>query len=265
VWEINGENMNTENKEAKEVSANEILTRRKFLKRAVAIVAVSAATTAASGSSPLKKYYDNFPKADEMEKRWAMVIDLRRCIGCQSCAVACKTENNVPLGVFRAWVQNIEKGNYPNVKVLILPAHCNHCDNPPCVSICPVKATYKRGDGAVLINKAICIGCGFCIQACPYDSRFFNPESRTADKCTFCDHRIGSGLEPACISACPTRARIFGDLNEKTSEVAKLAGTIPTQVLKPEKGSKPMVLYISLDNDIEGPLGNNVKVLGGGD
>ncbi|NIN51944.1 MAG: 4Fe-4S dicluster domain-containing protein [Nitrososphaeria archaeon] len=198
-----------------------------------------------------------------MHRRWAMVIDLRKCIGCHSCDVSCKTENNIPLGVFRAWVKAIEKEKYPHTKILFLPRMCNHCDNPVCVTVCPVKATYKRSDGVVLVDYDVCIGCGYCVQNCPYDARFRNPESHMADKCTLCDHRIDKGLSPACVDACPTKARIIGDLNDSKSEVTKLVGTMSIQVLKPEKGTKPMVYYIGLDEAIEGRIEQNITLVTG--
>ncbi len=201
-----------------------------------------------------KKYYDSFPEREAMEKRYAAVFDLRKCVGCHACAVACKSENNVPLGVFRAWVRVVEKGVYPNVQKKFNPRICNHCDNPPCVQVCPAKATYKREDGVVLIDYDKCIGCGYCIQACPYDARFFNPIRNTADKCTFCDHRIEKGLEPACMSTCIGHARYFGDLNDPTSEVSKLVGTEDIEVIKSEFGTEPMLFYIGLDKDTVGHL-----------
>ncbi len=192
-----------------------------------------------------------------------MLIDLDKCIGCHTCAVACWQENNVPLGTFWSWVKVVETGTYPDSKVSSLPRMCNHCDNPACVTVCPVKATYKRGDGVVLVDHDICIGCGYCVQACPYDARSMDPEQHLAVKCTLCSHRVDRGLNPACVDACPAKARIFGDLKDPDSEIAKKVKTKPIQVLDPGAGTEPMVFYTSLDRAIEGRLEKDVKVLRG--
>lgn len=215
--------------------------------------------------------HDRFSRLEPSSKlphHWVMVIDLRKCIGCQACVVACKSENNVPVGVFRTWVQVLETGEFahdpegdgtvlheggsyePNVRRFSLPRLCNHCDDPPCVEVCPVKATFKRADGIVLIDYTKCIGCGYCINACPYDARFFNPVQQTADKCTFCAHRLDRGLLPACVTSCVARARVFGDLNDPDSEVAQLLAQYPTERLEVELGTKPQVFYIGLDGDL---------------
>lgn len=206
--------------------------------------------------------------ASNSPHHWGMVIDLRKCIGCQSCVVACKSENNVPVGVYRTWVQVVETGQWerdpdgdgpvaidgetyvPTVKRFSLPRLCNHCDDPPCVEVCPVKATFKREDGLVLIDYPKCIGCGYCIQACPYDARFFNPIQQTADKCTFCVQRIDRGLLPACVTSCVGRARVFGDLNDPNSEVGTLIAQHPTERLNISAGTHPQVFYIQLDGDL---------------
>ncbi len=221
-------------------------------------------------SHGLPYYHNSFPEdtRSESEHHWVMVIDLRKCIGCQSCVVACKSENNVPVGVYRTWVQVIEYGQWdhdpdgdgtvlleggtfvPNVKRFSLPRLCNHCDDPPCVEVCPVKATFKRKDGLVLIDYPKCIGCGYCIQACPYDARYFNPVQQTADKCTFCVQRIDRGLLPACVTSCVGRARVFGDLNDPDGDVSTLISQFPTERLDLEAGTKPQVFYINLDGDM---------------
>jgi tetrathionate reductase subunit B len=181
-----------------------------------------------------------------------MVVDLNKCIGCQACTASCKAEFNVPVGVFRTWVSEFEDGNYPNVKVEFLPSLCNHCDEPPCVPVCPVQAIYKREDGAVLIDSEKCIGCGYCVQACPYNAAFINPQTQVAEKCTFCTNRVEQGLAPACVETCVGGARIFGDLADPQSKVSELVSTKPVQVLKPELGTEPMVYYIGLDKNIVG-------------
>lgn len=191
------------------------------------------------------------------KKRYAMVIDLRRCIGCDACMVACKAEFDVPLGVFRTWVPYKVVGTYPNVKKQFLPRLCNHCDDPPCVRACPVEATYKVEDGGFVLQRyERCIGCKACMASCPYNARFMLPKHRTytditsvVDKCTFCHHRVTQGLVPACVQTCIGRARIFGDLNDPGSEVSYLVSNLPTQVLRPEQGTKPHVFYIGADRN----------------
>ena len=232
------------------------LTRRELLtKGTVAGIAAAGASLlltdrASAHDGAHARYYDNFPRRSEMEHRWAMVVDLRRCVGCRACTVACKSENNVPDGVFRTWLRFEEVGEYPDTRPRYLPVFCNHCDNPPCVPVCPVLATYKRDDGLVLIDYEKCIGCGYCIQACPYGARHLNPVQKTADKCTLCVHRLEAGQKPACVTTCIGGALTIGDLNNPTSEVSQLLAKFPVQTLKPEQGTDPMFFYIGLDNRV---------------
>ena len=193
-------------------------------------------------------------KSEIKQKRYGMVIDLRRCIGCHTCSVACKAENRVPIGVYRSWVKMIEKGKYPNVTRHFLPNLCNQCDHPPCVINCPVQATWKREDGIVIIDEHRCIGCKYCLASCPYNARYINPLIPIVQKCYFCHHRVHAGLDPACVEACPARARIFGDLNNPEEEVSKLISKHPFQVLKPEMGTFPKVYYIAADLDAMDPF-----------
>lgn len=197
------------------------------------------------------------PRITEKKQHWCMVIDLRKCVGCQACTVSCKIENHAPPGQFRTWVADIEVGQYPKTKRQFLPRLCNHCENPSCVPVCPTGATFKRNDGIVLINQDICWGCGACVTACPYDARFINTETKTADKCTFCAHRIEQGLVPACVETCVGVARVFGDLNDKESEVHKLYSEHITNVLNPATGNKPQVFYIGLNNEMT--VGEDIK------
>ena len=195
---------------------------------------------------------------------YGMLIDLKRCIGCHACSVACKEAHGTRPGVTRSHVVRETEGTYPNVKRIITPMLCMHCDNPPCVDVCPVEgATYKREDGIVVIDKTKCIGCKSCIAACPYGSRYFSENedgyfgaelneyeelmypsmpAGTTDKCTFCVERIdaGKGEVQACVSACPAGARLFGDL-DKIKEQAEAEGGYQ---LLAESGTNPSVWYI---------------------
>jgi tetrathionate reductase subunit B len=185
-------------------------------------------------------------------KQYGMVIDTRRCVGCHACSVACRSENNTPMGDHRSWVEYIEKGTFPDASISFLPRLCNQCDEPQCASVCPTNATYKRAeDGIVVVDGDICIGCKYCIQACPYDARYLNPETGVADKCDFCVDRVAQGLEPACVVTCFQRARIFGDLNDPNSEISRLIANNTVSVLRPEMGTKPNVFYIDADHSDE--------------
>ncbi len=180
-------------------------------------------------------------------KRYAMLIDLRKCIGCDACSVACNQENNVPIGFYRTWVKKVEKGEYNNVRDYYIPTLCNHCEDAICNRNCPVKATYKTSEGLTLVDYDRCIGCRYCMVSCPYNVRFAHPYRKTVDKCTFCVHRLKEGKLPACVETCVGKARIFGDINDKKSEIYKAIATNSIQVLKSEQNTKPHVFYISLD------------------
>ena len=208
-------------------------------------------------------------------------MDTRRCIGCRACTVACKSEFAVPVGFFRSCVIQKDSGTYPNATRRFAPLLCNHCANPPCVEACPTdmtstaytapdgrtiefehkKATFQRPDGAVLVNEKECVGCGLCVLGCPYGVRFLDPTreagamagQQAAAKCTFCVHRVDQGIEPSCVQTCLGRARIFGDLNDPNSEVARLVRENQTRVLLPDEGTNPHVFYIDL------PLGVHRK------
>ncbi|MEW6622305.1 MAG: 4Fe-4S dicluster domain-containing protein [Bacillota bacterium] len=148
-----------------------------------------------------------------MAARYGMVLDLRKCIGCDACVVACKMENEVVRGKWRTYVHEKDIGEYPQVTKIKLPTLCNHCEDPPCVKACPVGATYVNDNGVVLVNNR-CIGCGYCITACPYDERFKDSVKNVVDKCTYCYHRVEVGLMPACVSNCVSHCRVFGDLDD---------------------------------------------------
>ena len=186
--------------------------------------------------------------------RWAMLVDLRKCIGCQACTVACKFENNVPEGVFRTLVVDTELAPYPATKRGFLPRLCNHCERPSCIEVCPAGATWQRQDGIVVMDYDRCVGCGSCVGACPYDARFMNPVTRTADKCNFCAQRVDQGLLPACVETCVGGARQFGDMADPDSPPARALREVPVQVLKPQTGNQPSVVYIGLSDALQ----NNV-------
>ena len=179
--------------------------------------------------------------------RYGFVIDQTRCIGCHACTVACKEENGVPLGVFRTWVKYVEKGAFPHTRRHFAVLRCNHCDHAPCVTICPTVALYRRPDGIVDFDSTRCIGCKSCMQACPYDALYIDPDTHTAAKCHFCAHRVEVGLEPACVIVCPVRAILAGDLDDPASEVARVIAREPVSVRKPEQGTKPKLFYVGAD------------------
>lgn len=209
------------------------------------------------------------------EHRWGMGIDISKCIGCGRCADACKIENDVPQEpfFFRTWVERYriyEDGetlvdspngsidgfeNQPSKKKMLrsffVPKICNHCDNPPCVQVCPVGATFKSEDGVVLVDPDYCIGCRYCIQACPYGARFLHPVTRTAEKCTFCYQRIVQEKLPACVEVCPTQARIFGELNKKASPLVRFLRMNKIGILKPSLNTEPKVFYANLDMEVK--------------
>ncbi len=177
------------------------------------------------------------------ELKWAKTIDHTKCIGCHACTTACKSENEVPLGVTRTYVKYVDVGVFPQAHRAFQVTRCNQCEDAPCAKACPTAAMHKRPDGIVDFDKSICIGCKACIAACPYDAIFINPEDHSAEKCNFCAHRIDVGLEPACVVVCPTEAIMVGDLNDPTSGVARMVDREPVTVRRPEKGTLPKLFY----------------------
>jgi len=175
--------------------------------------------------------------------RWVKLLDQTRCIGCHACTTACKSENEVPLGVTRTYVKSVDVGTFPQVRRAFQVTRCNQCSDAPCVSACPTGAMYRRPDGIVDFDKSICIGCKACMAACPYDAIFINPDDHSAEKCNFCAHRLDGGLEPACVTVCPTGAILVGDLNDPSSKVAEIILRQAVAVRRPEKETRPNVFY----------------------
>ncbi|MFZ5826263.1 MAG: sulfate reduction electron transfer complex DsrMKJOP subunit DsrO [Bacillota bacterium] len=204
--------------------------------------------------------------------RYGMLVDIDKCTMCQACTISCKAENNIPDGMFWGQVRTVPNNKpYPDYRVTPLPMPCMHCDDAPCVNACPVSATYKRPDGIVAIDYDKCIGCKYCIAACPYGARTFNKETAwvevggkpgwynaevpirprgVVEKCTFCSHRIDAGnMTPACVAACPSGARFFGDLDDPNSEVAKQIEANKARQLRPELGAQPKCFYAGLPGE----------------
>jgi tetrathionate reductase subunit B len=215
---------------------------------------------------------------DASQHWYGMGVDVDKCIGCNKCVEACKVENGVPDEpfYFRTWIERytVHANGEVDVRCIstmtpeerlaeqqapidptvlrtfFVPKLCNQCANPPCVQVCPVGATFQTEDGVVLVDEKRCIGCRYCIQACPYGARFLNPQTRAADKCTFCYHRITQGQLPACVEVCPTEARIFGDLKSSANRLVSFQRGHATAVLKPDLHTKPKVIYAKLDGEV---------------
>jgi tetrathionate reductase subunit B len=190
-----------------------------------------------------------------MAEQYGMVIDLAACIGCHACSIACKFENGTELNVDwhrvetigdpKAKVgQDIPAGTYPNLSLYWLPMPCMHCQNPPCMEVCPAAAISKRAEGMVVVDQSKCVGCQYCSWACPYDVPQFNPETGTMEKCTLCAHRVTQGEPPACVEACVYGARVFGDINDPHSEISEFIARRHGRVLLPEQGTEPAIYYV---------------------
>lgn len=247
-------------------------SRRTFIKR----TAVAAGTVAFS--SALKPFnvllFAGDPPTDG-GPWWGIGIDVSKCIGCGMCAKACKTENNVPQEPFyyRTWVEQYTVLNDGTVKVespnggidgldqsvkdedifktFFVPKMCNHCAKSPCTQVCPVGATFESPDGVALVDEKYCIGCSYCVQACPYGCRYIHPEKNIADKCTLCYHRLKKGIDPACMEICPTGSRIYGDLNDKESDLVRFLKENNTHVLKPNLNTGAKLYYNELFSEVK--------------
>mgnify|MGYP001159435898 FL=1 len=184
---------------------------------------------------------------------YGFVIDNRKCIGCHACTVACKSEHDVPIGVNRTHVKYIEKGEYPDVTREFSVHRCNHCEDSPCTTICPTTALFTREDGIVDFDDERCIGCKSCMQACPYDALYIDPNKGTAAKCNYCAHRIEHSYEPSCVIVCPTEAIVSGDLDDPNSSISGYIRDHETTVRKPESGAKPNVFYVETSEEMLDP------------
>lgn len=247
------------------------MDRRSFLKTLLSWLALSGGVVGGLFRAVPSAAVENGEAAGTL---WGFGVSVDKCIGCARCVVACKTENDVPKEPFfyRTWVErymipregeaqvtNIHTGLSPEEEVpstrsmlrsFFVPKLCNQCAHPPCVQVCPVGATFSTDDGIVLVNDKTCIGCRYCIQACPYGARYLHPATHTADKCTFCYHRLSQGLLPACVEVCPTQARVIGDLHSVASPMTRFKRMNKIFVLKPNLNTEPKVLYANIDGEV---------------
>ena len=212
------------------------------------------------------------PNYSVAEHWWAMLLDITKCIGCGNCVRACATENDVPEGYFRTWVERYHVLDWPSETPIVdspdggkegfpqskntggknffVPKMCNHCSHSPCTQVCPVGATFDGPDGVVLVDEKYCLGCRYCIQACPYGCRFLHPTKHVAQKCTLCYHRITKGLTTACCENCPTGARQLADLKNPNDPIHEFLRTHAVEVLKPHLATGAKAFYNGLDGSV---------------
>jgi tetrathionate reductase subunit B len=260
------------------------MNRREFCKKGILIAGGLAVPLSALELFNPKRLLAE--KDDKGKTRWVFLVDTHKCVGCGFCVKACKNENEVPYdaNVTRTWVERYvitkdgkthidspkgARDGFPTTKIdqnhagmleiktediakgFFVPKLCNQCDNPPCVQVCPVGATYQTADGVVLVDRTWCIGCGYCIMGCPYGVRFFHPVYHVAEKCNFCYHRISKGMKTACVAVCPFGARQIGNLKDPNDPVTKVVMNERVNVLKEEYGTKPQVFYLGLAREVK--------------
>ena len=260
------------------------MNRRDFLKNAVTVVAGLAVPLSALELIDPRRLLADAEGANGL--RWVVLVDTRKCAGCGFCVKACKTENELPYeaNLTRTWVEryvvtrdgktfvdsprgardgfttdriDLGMGKHQEIdpddmeKAFFVPKLCNQCENPACAQVCPVGATYQTPVGVVLVDRKHCIGCGYCIMACPYAVRSFHPVHRTAEKCTFCYHRITRGMRTACVEACPFGARRIGNIRNPDDPVTRTIRSERIGVLKAEYGTKPQVYYLALSKEVK--------------
>lgn len=260
-----------------------MISRRGFCKKALLLAGgIALPLSALEWFEPNKLHAD---RSSPHKVRWGFLVDTHKCVGCGLCVNACKIENQIPAdaNVSRTWVEryiitsdgrthidspkagrdgfvsrniDVGGGNTKEIrdadinKAFFVPKLCNQCDNPPCVQVCPVGATYQTADGISLVDRSWCIGCGYCIMGCPYGVRFFHPVYHVAEKCNFCYHRITKGMKTACVEACPFGARQVGNLKDPADPVTRLIMTERVAVLKEEYGTRPQVFYLGLSREV---------------
>ena len=194
--------------------------------------------------------------------RWGMLIDTNQCkTGCNDCVIACNRENGLSGGTKPTdsqWIRKVELKDAGNGRELSLPMMCQHCEHPPCVDVCPTTASFRRADGIVLVDRHRCIGCRYCLMACPYKARSFvheplhdqNPDvprgMGTAEACTFCVHRVDQGMQPACAEACPNKTILFGNLNDPESEIAMKIRSVASTQLRADLGLNTAIRFQGL-------------------
>ncbi|WP_048600330.1 4Fe-4S dicluster domain-containing protein [Rubeoparvulum massiliense] len=176
--------------------------------------------------------------------RYGMLIDVSQCVGCFACRVDCQMTNSLPPSESFIKFYEKETGTYPNVSLQIFPVQCQHCEDAPCVNVCPTGASYYTEEGMVLVDHEKCIGCKYCMVACPYDARVVNEETGVVEKCRFCYEAVTAGWQPACVETCIGSARIFGDLDDPNSDISKAIVEKKAQQLRPDLGTKPKIFYV---------------------